>query len=142
MSKQFTLNTAGARIRTYRKSTGMSQQKLANSLGFSQGYIGDIEAGRSEPSFNFLSVLTEKTNVSSDWILTGIGEMYRQANTENDTADRDRESAMLLEMIMALPPSEKSTAISLLKSQFSAFEQKKQLDALIKEVAELRQKAG
>lgn len=140
MSKSFALNTAGVRIRTYRKSTGMSQQKLATLLGFSQGYIGDIEAGRSEPSFNFLSALTENTNVSSDWILTGKGEMYRQADAENDAADR--EDAMLLEMIKALPPAEKSTAVSLLKSQFSAFEQKKQLDALIKEVAELRQKAG
>jgi hypothetical protein len=49
---------------------------------------------------------------------------------------------MLLEMIKALPPAEKSTAVSLLKSQFSAFEQKKQLEALIKEVEALRQKAG
>jgi transcriptional regulator with XRE-family HTH domain len=140
MSKSFALNTAGVRIRTYRKSTGMSQQKLATLLGFSQGYIGDIEAGRSEPSFNFLSALTENTNVSSDWILTGKGEMYRQADAENDAADR--EDAMLLEMIKALPPAEKSTAVSLLKSQFSAFEQKKQLEALIKEVEALRQKAG
>ncbi|CAG1021897.1 hypothetical protein DOJK_01319 [Patescibacteria group bacterium] len=140
MSKQFTLNTAGVRIRTYRKSTGMSQQKLATLLGFSQGYIGDIEAGRSEPSFNFLSILTEKTNVSSDWILTGKGEMYRQADVTNDAVDR--ESTMLFEMIMALPPAEKSIALSLLKNQFSAFEQKKQLEALMKEVAELRQKAG
>ena len=139
MSIEFT-SSAGKRVSIYRKSTGMSQQKFADLIGVSRSYLGDIESERSEPSFNFLTTIVEKTNVSSDWILSGHGEMYRQVDVTNDAIDR--ESTMLFEMIMALPTAEKSIALSLLKSQFSAFEQKKQLEDLIKEVAELRQKAG
>ncbi len=40
-------------------------------LGVSQGYIGDIEAGRSEPSRNFLTTLQEKFGVPTDYILYG-----------------------------------------------------------------------
>lgn len=50
-------------------STGLSN----SVLGVSQGYISDIESGRSEPSRNFLQALTERFGVSADWILFGVG---------------------------------------------------------------------
>lgn len=40
-------------------------------LGVSQGFIGDIESGRSQPSTNFLQSLSEHFSVNPAWILEG-----------------------------------------------------------------------
>jgi transcriptional regulator with XRE-family HTH domain len=120
---------------------GGNWAELSRISGLSGSSIHKIKNG-SEPKLTSLEKICNALNVSLDWLVTGRGEISCLDNEAVNDAAADKESAMLLEMIMALPPAEKSTALSLLKSQFSAFEQKKQLDALIKEVAELRQKAG
>ena len=74
---------AGARIAAWRKSLDWSQQRLAGVLGVSRSYLGDVEAGRSEPSGAMLTAITSKTAASADWILTGRGSMCR----ENEVAD-------------------------------------------------------
>jgi transcriptional regulator with XRE-family HTH domain len=43
-------------------------------MDVSQGYISDIEAGRSEPSRNFLIRLQEKFGLRADYILYGKGD--------------------------------------------------------------------
>lgn len=63
----------GQRLATWRKAQSLSQRALGSVLGVSQGYISDIEAGRSEPSRNFLRALSERFGVSSDWVLYGVG---------------------------------------------------------------------
>jgi transcriptional regulator with XRE-family HTH domain len=77
---------SGKRVKEYRKSKEWSQQQLADLLGVSRSYLGDIEAGRSEPSTNFLTAITTKTDASSDWILTGEGKMQKGKTTEPQTA--------------------------------------------------------
>lgn len=78
--------TYGHRLSAWRKEKGLSQRALGSVMGVSQGYIGDIEAGRSEPSRNFLQNLTERFGVSADWILYGVGvaETERAAGFEAD----------------------------------------------------------
>jgi phage repressor protein C with HTH and peptisase S24 domain len=61
------------RLIEWRKSLALTQIGLAAAIGVSRGYIGDIEAGRSEPSRGFLQKLTEKYGVRADWILYGTG---------------------------------------------------------------------
>ncbi|ADE86655.1 XRE family transcriptional regulator [Rhodobacter capsulatus] len=63
----------GLRLSSWRKEQKLSQRALGSVLGVSQGYISDIESGRSEPSRNFLQALTERFGVSADWILYGVG---------------------------------------------------------------------
>jgi phage repressor protein C with HTH and peptisase S24 domain len=70
------LNTnSGQRLKYWRDTRDLSQRALASSLGVSQGYVGNIEAGRSEPSRRFLQKLSERFGVSADWLLGGTGEM-------------------------------------------------------------------
>lgn len=76
-SNQALYTSTGMRIAAFRKEEQLSQQKFANELGVSRGYIGDIERGRSEPSSNFLTLITSKFGISIDWVLTGEGEPYR-----------------------------------------------------------------
>lgn len=63
----------GQRLARWRNSQSLTQRGLGSVLGVSQGYISDIEAGRSEPSRAFLQKLTERFAVSADWILFGTG---------------------------------------------------------------------
>ncbi|MDD5271125.1 MAG: helix-turn-helix domain-containing protein, partial [Methylovulum sp.] len=72
---QFT--STGKRIAFLRKEKSLSQQGFADFLGVSRSYLADIERERSEPSSNFLVQLTTKMDVSTDWILTGQGEMLK-----------------------------------------------------------------
>lgn len=68
------MNTdSGHRLKSWREAQPLTQRALASVLGVSQGYIGNIEAGRSEPSRNFLQALSERFGVSADWILYGVG---------------------------------------------------------------------
>jgi transcriptional regulator with XRE-family HTH domain len=76
-NKKTQFTTTGSRVAEYRKIKDLSQQELADILGVSRGYIGDIERDRSDPSSNFLTLFASKLNVSADWILTGEGEMEK-----------------------------------------------------------------
>ena len=68
------MNTdCGDRLKEWRLAQGLSQRALGSVMGVSQGYIGNIEAGRSEPSRNFLRALSERFGVSADWLLYGVG---------------------------------------------------------------------
>ena len=65
---------SGQRLAKWRKGHGISQRALGSQLGVSQGYISDIEAGRSEPSRNFLIRLQERFGLRTEHILYGDGD--------------------------------------------------------------------
>lgn len=79
MSTDITIND---RVRTARQAIGLSQQAFADKIGISQGYLGDIERGRAGPSASFLSLITMNTDISVDWLLTGVGSMLRNEHQE------------------------------------------------------------
>lgn len=61
----------GQRIKEWRKNAKLSQRALGSAIGVSQGYISDIEAGRSGPSREFLAALADVFGVNSAWIIEG-----------------------------------------------------------------------
>jgi len=67
----------GKRLKEWRKKSKISQSELGALLGRSQGYIGDIEAGRAGLSRDLLARLLERTNVNVGFLLTGVGAMDR-----------------------------------------------------------------
>ncbi|MBF0214183.1 MAG: helix-turn-helix transcriptional regulator [Magnetococcales bacterium] len=66
------------RLRSIRKELDLTQQGLSDRIGVSRAYIADVEAGRKEPSRNFIVKLTESIQISGDWLLSGTGEMFRE----------------------------------------------------------------
>lgn len=72
-------NDSGHRLKEWRESTKLSQRAVAVALGISQSFIGNIEAGRSEPSRNLLLKLAETFGLSADWLLHGQGDMLTSA---------------------------------------------------------------
>lgn len=68
-------DSVGKRLASFRKTLGMSQRVLASALGVSPGRIGSIETDAVEPSRSFLQKISERYQISADWLLHGRGEM-------------------------------------------------------------------
>lgn len=54
----------------------MSQRAFGSSLGVSGGLIGQLEADLDRPSSRVISAISERYNVSADWLLNGHGAMF------------------------------------------------------------------
>lgn len=54
-----------------------NQEWLAESLGIPKGTLSNYESGKSELNFAILKAITAMFNVSSDWLLFGIGPQFR-----------------------------------------------------------------
>lgn len=63
----------GEKLKEWRKVNGLSQRELANILGRSQGFIGNIESGSSGLSRDMIARMAERTNINIMWLLTGEG---------------------------------------------------------------------
>lgn len=61
----------GERIKDFRKRQGVNQREFAKKLGYSYGYIADLERGRQKPSRKFLEKLMHVFGISGDYILHG-----------------------------------------------------------------------
>lgn len=64
----------GARINSARKIRGFKQNQLAKMLGISNVYLSEIERGVKAPSWDVFVKIVERLDVSSDYLLFGIGE--------------------------------------------------------------------
>ena len=61
----------GGRIKAYRKSIGISQERLAEMINVSPHYIYEIERGTKTMSLETFVTLSEALNLSADYILFG-----------------------------------------------------------------------
>lgn len=61
----------GARIKAYRKSISISQEKLAEMVNVSPHYIYEIERGSKSMSLDTLMNLSVALQLSTDYILFG-----------------------------------------------------------------------
>jgi len=127
------MNT-GQRIAIFRKSLNLTQQKLADKIGINRAYLGHIEAGRQEPSYNFIKALSDSFNINLNWLLAGEGEMCRtlEAKTATQTDPKLATIDDVLEGLNELQRQEIYTAI----------EKEKWLNQLKHEVDELKQMIG
>lgn len=68
----------GSRLDQVRKSLKISQVKFSNRIGISQGYLSQVIKGRRNISYKILNaVSTAFPTVSTEWILTGNGTMFK-----------------------------------------------------------------
>jgi len=56
------------KIKALRAEEGISQSNFSKKLGYSKGYIADIETGRTKPSRKFLEAITREYGTSIDWL--------------------------------------------------------------------------
>lgn len=72
------------RIKRVRKDKGLTQEEFASALGCSTLQISFLETGRTNYSDKIVSKITSVFGVGSDWLLTGVGEMYGNQEEELD----------------------------------------------------------
>ena len=92
LSSKERIGEIGQRIKRYRTSEKLSQQRLADLMEVNRGYLAAIERGEREPSFNFLRRLLESTGLSSEWVLRGDGHMFLEGGTSREGDRKDVES--------------------------------------------------
>ena len=61
----------GQRIRSLRKETGLSQEKLADKLNINTDHLGRLETGNRGMSIDLLAEISKYFTVSTDYILFG-----------------------------------------------------------------------
>ena len=59
----------GLRIKSLRTKKGLTQEKLAESLGISVEYVGKIERGKRTPSLDLVIAMSNFFHTSTDYIL-------------------------------------------------------------------------
>ena len=74
------------RLRTLRKSKGLTQLELAKLLGVSTSTIGMYEQGRREPELSFVMKIASYFQVSSDFIL-GFDKNKEEEKTIENVLD-------------------------------------------------------
>lgn len=81
------METINDRIRTLRKSLGLSQTDFAAKLGCGRGAIKNIEELRTEARPEFIDLLCRIYTVDPVWLETGEGEMFRKLSRQEQIAD-------------------------------------------------------
>jgi transcriptional regulator with XRE-family HTH domain len=122
----------GERIKQIRENKGLTQDELGASIGYSQGYISEIERDVKEPSRRFLKRFRDYTGDSIDEILygtteekgsefSGVGESpkseYYPERRRPENAPRRR----LIDKILKILDSGNEKVVKALRSNVDAF---------------------
>ena len=68
------------------QSEGLTSKQFAQEVGIQAGTISNILNGRNNPSLDVLQrVLNRFRTISSDWLVLGVGSMYRANGAQPET---------------------------------------------------------
>lgn len=65
----------GKRLRKARQKIGLSQKDFAEKLGFTGGFVSELEYGKAKPGYDFLMGLINSFSINPAWLLVGVGTM-------------------------------------------------------------------
>ncbi len=69
-------------------SENITATTLADEIGVQRSSISHILSGRNKPSYDFIiKILNRYNNLNAEWLLTGIGTMYKTNNGSKDTGN-------------------------------------------------------
>lgn len=77
----------GHRIKTLRKSKGMTQEHLSEAINVSPHYIYEIERGLKQMSLETFISITHALDTSADYLLFGISACDRPDQNYSDQLD-------------------------------------------------------
>lgn len=71
--------TGSERLQKLIESEQMTAKQFSDEVGIQPGTISNILKGRNNPSLEVMQkVLNRFRTISSDWLILGVGSMYRQ----------------------------------------------------------------
>jgi transcriptional regulator with XRE-family HTH domain len=86
-NKEKTIPESALRLKYTREHFKLKQKDFADSLGFGNSYISEMEKGERNISQNVLVSLAQVYNISPTWVLLGQGAMF--LNDINNSGDLD-----------------------------------------------------
>jgi transcriptional regulator with XRE-family HTH domain len=93
-----------------------TQKMLANELGISRGYLGDVEAGRTYPNYILLSKIADVCRVpfnffGEDSILERLDENKEESAKKFNLTSKEED---LILRFRKLPPTSQQTVLTLI----------------------------
>ena len=79
--------TIGERIKKIRKDANVTQQQFADRLDLKRNTIGNYEVDIIAPSERTIKAICAAYNVNPDWLISGIGEPYREISEKQKIND-------------------------------------------------------
>jgi len=76
-------NSLGQRVKLIRKQNRMTQSSFSQILDISQGYLSEIETGKSKPTLDVLVSIALSYRVDLNWLIFNE-EMYNRRILKND----------------------------------------------------------
>lgn len=73
--------TTGERIKMVRKAQGLNQSDFAKEIAISTTSVCQLETGRYNISRSTKHLLCQRFHINPEWLDTGEGEMYTNAET-------------------------------------------------------------
>jgi transcriptional regulator with XRE-family HTH domain len=98
----------GLRIRSLRTKKGWTQQELGNQADVNYKFIGEIERGLQNPSFNVLIKIADAMGVE-------LPELFR---FESEGLNRKEMESRLQSILKALPDDEFGRILTMLKALY------------------------
>jgi len=100
----------GARIRELRKSQGITQEQLADSLGIEQKHVSLIERGKSYPSLDRLKKIAEALHVE-------LPSLFEFTHLE----DEDERAKSIEEVLKGLDEESQRQVFKIIKAIIKSF---------------------
>lgn len=98
----------GSRIREERQKLNLTQEKLAEGIGISDSYIGQIERGERSLTLDTLVRISKRLGVTLDFLLQDSIDIYD-----------DNYFKQLSQVIHGRSPKQKQMALDVIKIMFS-----------------------
>ena len=76
------------RIKRIRVDSGETQTTFAEKLGITRSAVQKLESGENNPSDALVKLIAVTYHVNYDWLLTGEGDQYVEADTVEQAVDR------------------------------------------------------
>ena len=70
----------GDRIYFLRKQLNLSQRAFGEKIGIKKASMSSIEKNKSNPSTQTIKLICIEFNVSYDWLLDGVGDIFIENN--------------------------------------------------------------
>ncbi len=90
------MSNIGERVKELRKDKKLSQGKFGANLGLSRSHICNIEKGTRSLNKQTISQICSVYNINRQWLLEGVGVMYKDELDKYNIDDEDVKKFMSL----------------------------------------------
>lgn len=93
--KKLKLIEFGKRIKAVREYFGLDQEQLALKIGYSQGYVSNLESGKKDITKGILLSFQDTFNINRKWLESGEGAMFIVEKNTQQFSYKDDEAILI-----------------------------------------------